>query len=597
MGTVPPMKRRILVALLLILAACPVWAQLTAGSADDRAGLTVLKRQSSEPYCPVNLPPDPGELHPKRRHESHKVIHDRLEYNLYMHALGKSNPQQKAADMEEFVTHYPHSKLKIDALEQAMAAYQASGNVAKVADMANRLLQAEPGNLRALAVLVFLARDCSVRQLAAGKELSQLAQRGLAALPEWQEVQGDSLSDGAKLHDEMAAIFAGAAGWGALLNRDYAAARQFYEKAVASDPQNLQDLYQLALADLEMTPIDPNGFWYCGKSVSIARRQHNPAAGQMSPYCRYKLKKYGGKPEQWDQLVSNTEKDTAPPQDFAKSSFLQEGSPTPVGPVSQLPSEKEDPISILLIPVDKGSRVGAGIGSSAVSAVTVTPQVPAGVSRPITTYLRDPLYPKSALDTKDTKIQGLEKVEITIDVEGNVTDVSVLESLGPEFDQQAIAAAKQWKFLPATKDGRTVASKELIVINFRPGMPEHVAGSRFSGVSVVIAPIENPGPGSQSLSSSEFRSRYYWYVDYVRTMVALGWYVPANNKAAVRPVQISLQIQSDGSFSNVRIERSSGLPALDESAMRAFQRINYLGPPPTHGSVNVEVTFDSRSKE
>jgi TonB family protein len=407
-----------------------------------------------------------------------------------MAALGKSDPVQKAAAMEDFVARYPRSVVMTDALEQAQAAYQASGNMAKVADTATHLLQAEPGNLRALAILVFLARDCATRgaivyKKDAGKGLSQLAQRGLAALPEWQEAQGASLPDGVKLRNEMAVIFAGAAGWGALQNRDYAAARQFYERALAINPKNQQDLYQLALADLEMTPIDPNGFWYCGKAISIAQLQNSKAAAGMTPYCKAKFKKSGGALEEWDRLVSNTEKDTAPPQDFAKTLSLQEPNPAlqdagrAPGVVAPLPpSEKGDPISRLASPAET----------------------------------------------------------------------------------RAIEA-------------------------------------KASGMDVVIAPAEHPAPGTESLSNSEFGSRYGWYVQHVKMTVAANWQMPAVNNAAGRRGQISFEIQPDGSPSNIRIHQLSGIPALDQSLMRAVQRIDNFGPPPTHEKIAVEFMFDSRDKK
>ena len=227
-------KRRILAAFLLLLAACPVSVHSSQIGLDS----------SGPASCPVKLPEDPGELHPKRLDQSRKVIHDRDEYNAYMAALELSDPRQKATAMEEFVTRYPKSVVMMDALAQAMAAYRASGNAAKVGETATRLLQLQP-DLRPLSIIIFLARDCATRGTtiytqSIGKQLLQLSQRGLAALPEWQETQGASLPEGAKLRDEMAAIFAGAAGWGALQNRDYATARQFYQKALTIDPQNVQ---------------------------------------------------------------------------------------------------------------------------------------------------------------------------------------------------------------------------------------------------------------------------------------------------------------------------------------------------------------------
>jgi periplasmic protein TonB len=115
--------------------------------------------------------------------------------------------------------------------------------------------------------------------------------------------------------------------------------------------------------------------------------------------------------------------------------------------------------------------IGSGVGPG---AVRVIPETAAGVSRPSTIYSREPFYPESA---SDAKIEGLEELEITICVDGNLRDVSVLNSLGPEFDQQAIAAVKQWRFKPATKHGKPVQSKELVVIDFKAVLRRVGAGS------------------------------------------------------------------------------------------------------------------------
>jgi hypothetical protein len=53
-----------------------------------------------------------------------KTIKDPAEYNAYIAALNINDPKQKAAAMEAFVSQYPNSVVKIDAMEQAMAAYQ-----------------------------------------------------------------------------------------------------------------------------------------------------------------------------------------------------------------------------------------------------------------------------------------------------------------------------------------------------------------------------------------------------------------------------------------------------------------------------------------
>lgn len=47
-------------------------------------------------------------------------------------------------------------------------------------------------------------------------------------------------------------------------------------------------------------------------------------------------------------------------------------------------------------------------------------------------------------------------------------DIRVVKSLGPAFDEAAVAAVKQWKYKPATQDGKPVAQRVLIEINFQP---------------------------------------------------------------------------------------------------------------------------------
>ena len=77
-------------------------------------------------------------------------------------------------------------------------------------------------------------------------------------------------------------------------------------------------------------------------------------------------------------------------------------------------------------------------------------------------------------------------------------------------------------------------------------------------------------------------SRYGWYVQHVKNKVTANWHAPTDSNAAGHRVWIAFEIQPDGSLSNVRIEQSSGVAVLDESAMSAIQRIDRFGPPPTH---------------
>src|SRR5579864_51067 len=117
-----------------------------------------------------------------------KVIKDAAEYNTYIAALNTADPAQKAAAMESFLKQYPNSVVAEDALEQAMASYQQSGNQSKVAGTAFLILQHSPDNLRALAIEAFLKRAAGTPQAAA--EGRVLALRGMTALPQWQKPEG-----------------------------------------------------------------------------------------------------------------------------------------------------------------------------------------------------------------------------------------------------------------------------------------------------------------------------------------------------------------------------------------------------------------------
>jgi len=62
-----------------------------------------------------------------------------------------------------------------------------------------------------------------------------------------------------------------------------------------------------------------------------------------------------------------------------------------------------------------------------------------------------------------------------------------------------------------------------------------------------------------------------------------------------RRVYIVFDIQSGGEPANIQLEQSSGVPSLDQSAVRALQRIDSFGPLPGayRGSkVSVEFWFD-----
>src|SRR3984885_14142629 len=90
-----------------------------------------------------------------------KEIKDPAEYNAYVGAVQQSDPKAKISGVEAFLTQYPNSVMKEDALELLMGAYQQTGDVPKTLDAAQRLLQVNPNNYRALALLTYMKRQAA----------------------------------------------------------------------------------------------------------------------------------------------------------------------------------------------------------------------------------------------------------------------------------------------------------------------------------------------------------------------------------------------------------------------------------------------------
>jgi TonB family protein len=66
--------------------------------------------------------------------------------------------------------------------------------------------------------------------------------------------------------------------------------------------------------------------------------------------------------------------------------------------------------------------------------------------------------PNYTADAMRAKVQGIVVLECIVRPDGSVTDVSVIRSLDSTFglDQEAIKAAKQWRFQPGTRMGEPV---------------------------------------------------------------------------------------------------------------------------------------------
>ena len=253
---------------------------------------------------------------------SQTVIKDPAEYNAYTAAVSTQDATSRAEALEAFVQQYPKSVVLTDALEAEMAAWQAAGDSKQVMKVAKHLLAADQSNIRVLGIVVALDRvNAAAGDNAALNEMCQYASGGMLAVPMWRQPANMAPADFVALSKLLNDIFIGAEGYCAVQEKNYSQAREWLGRALKIDPTNVQDTYQLAVADLESTPLDPNGFWYCARGIHLAESAAIPQdAGGMTAYCKAKYTKVHGADDGWDALLASVADQDAPPPDFAAKS-------------------------------------------------------------------------------------------------------------------------------------------------------------------------------------------------------------------------------------------------------------------------------------
>lgn len=238
------------------------------------------------------------------------VIKDPAEYNAYVAAVQQKDPNAKISGLEAFLTQYPNSVMKNQALEMLMGTYQQAGNVKKAVETATKLVAANPCQVPALFLLTYVNRVMAQGGDASGKQESadaeKYGQQGLDCLPKYTKPEGTSDDDFKKQLATMTENFNAGIGWGALQDKDYAKAAKFLKAAVDSNPPDSQKdlalLYPLALSYLQQNPPDyQNGVWYAARAAAVA-----PAANQagIEKYARSQYVKYHQGDDGWPDVLN-----------------------------------------------------------------------------------------------------------------------------------------------------------------------------------------------------------------------------------------------------------------------------------------------------
>ena len=102
------------------------------------------------------------------------------------------------------------------------------------------------------------------------------------------------------------------------------------------------------------------------------------------------------------------------------------------------------------------------------------------------------------------------------------------------------------------------------------------------------------GTATATVEDRTFGARYAYYLRAVSQRVSQNWFsgeVDPRSSQGKR-VMLLFDIDRDGAPQNIRLENRSGSATLDQSAMRAVQRVDGFGPLPAGDHITIEFAFD-----
>jgi hypothetical protein len=259
------------------------------------------------------------------------TIKDPAEYNDYTNAVGQSTPAAKSAAIETFLTKYPNSVVKNDLLEVLMATYQQSGDMAKTLSTADRLLASDPGNLRALAISVYIEKSQAATKTSPADAQPILDKAAAQAQTGLSATKSGNLSDAdfQKLKVATAPIFDSAIAQDDENKKDFAGAIAAFTNELKAYPDptqtqsgpGLNDTYLLGQAYAQQTPPDlKNAAWFLTRAAQFAPAQAKP---QIEKAAEYFYNKYHGSMDGYPAVQTLAQANLFPPDGY---------NPTPAPP-------------------------------------------------------------------------------------------------------------------------------------------------------------------------------------------------------------------------------------------------------------------------
>ncbi|HWA96492.1 MAG TPA: hypothetical protein VG844_17980 [Terracidiphilus sp.] len=242
------------------------------------------------------------------------------QYNAYQMAMTQTDPNQKAAALESFLTTYPQSPVKNSVLGLLLDTYQGIGNTDKILSTANRILQEDPNNMKAILYSTFIKKQqCEKTQDAqACDDAAALAQKGLTV-----QKPADIADDAWKQQTAFAyPLFHATIGIAAEISKkDYKTAIDSFRKELmlyspdqTTKGNGLVDTLRLAEAYTKPGVKDlVQAVWFYARAWNFAPPAYK---AQIEPKLEYYYKSYHGNLKGLDDIKSQAAASVFPPGSF-----------------------------------------------------------------------------------------------------------------------------------------------------------------------------------------------------------------------------------------------------------------------------------------
>lgn len=219
----------------------------------------------------------------------------------YVDAIKQPNVADQINSMERFLQVAGQSTLRLDALEILVMDYQKTNNSERAVARAHDLLNIDPSNPLAIAVLNENGVPSKNRR--GRNDDYNASRRGLTNVDLMHKPEGMGQAQFAQLRQKIRGMLAGGIGMGYLDQQDYEKATNYLQQAVAAEPQSARYNYGLAQAIISgSNGNNADAYWLLAKAVNLAKG--TPNEQQIASDALRKYRENGGSEAVWNQLLA-----------------------------------------------------------------------------------------------------------------------------------------------------------------------------------------------------------------------------------------------------------------------------------------------------